>query len=143
LEIKNSHDLVLEQNINIGDALSGYSMYWESHPDGNKYHFKIHDVIKDGDIKFVKNLGLPNNESKKLERGKLYIKFKYIYPNSTLDSDNLKSFIKIKESRHISDKESWIKEKIYDIKEDISKSNHSHNNHHADVEGELPGCAQS
>ena len=143
LEIQHSHDFVLEQNINIGDALTGYSMYWDAHPDGNKYHFKIHDVIKDGDIKFVKNLGLPNDDTKKT-RGKLYIKFKYLYPNSTLDSDSLKSFIKTKESKHITDKDTWIKEKIYDIKEDVNKSTHTNNNNHnGDGEGEIPGCAQS
>ena len=143
LTIKNTHDLVLEQNIHIGEAFTGYSMYWDSHPDGNKYHFKIHDIIKDGDIKFVKNLGLPENNSKKSGRGKLYIKFNYIYPNNLLDSESLKSFIKNKDSKPTSDKESWIKEKVYDIKEDVTKSNNA-NNHNQEMDGELPGgCVQS
>jgi DnaJ family protein A protein 2 len=144
LTIKNSHDFVLEQNINIGEALTGYSMYWDSHPDGNKYYFKIHDVIKDGDVKFIKNLGLPENNGKKSGRGKLYIKFNYIYPSNTLDSESLKTFIKNKDSKPTSDKESWIKEKVYDIKEDIGKSNPTNNNHHGvEMDGDLPSCAQS
>ena len=152
LELKNTHDLVLEHPINIHDGLTGYSMYLDSYPDGNKYHFKIHDVIKDGDIKFVKNLGLPNNDNKKNTRGLLYIKFKYIYPNTILsDSESFKSFMKNKEQKHPIDKESYIKEKIYDIKEDSNRSNsnnnsnnNNNNNNNNNMEGvELPGCAQS
>lgn len=142
LNIKNSHDLIFEHPIHIGDALSGYSMYWDLHPDNNKYHFKIHDVIKDGDIKFIKNLGLPNNDNKKSERGKLYIKFKYLYPENILDHDSLKSFIKTKESKNINDKESWIKEKVYDIKEDVSKSYDQNKNENSEGT-EVPGCTQS
>jgi DnaJ family protein A protein 2 len=143
LEMKNSHDLVLEQPINIGEALSGYSMYWDSHPDGNKYHFKIHDVIKDKDVKFVKNLGLPCNDNNKLTRGKLYIRFNYIYPSSILETDMLKQFIKTKEIKNITDKDSWIKEKIYDIKDDINKSNNNNHNSNVNIEGDLPNCTQS
>ena len=140
-QIKNSHDLVIEQNINICDALSGYTFYFSSHPDEKKYYFKISEVIKDGDIKFVKNLGLPNNDNKKNNRGKLYIKFNYIYPTSVLDSETFKNFIKNKDNKTITDKESYIKEKIYDIKEDTSKSNQ--NEYREREETELPGCAQS
>lgn len=145
-DISNKHDLVFTHNINISDALCGYNMYWDSHPDGNKYLFKINEVIKDNDIKFIKNLGLPN-DNKKGTRGKLYIKFKYIYPSNTLDSDSLKSFIRNKDSKNIDNKDSYIKEKIYDIKEDIKShqnSNQNSNYSQRDNEGqELPGCAQS
>jgi len=39
MEIKNNYDLLMEIPINIHDALTGYSLYFDSHPDGNKYHF--------------------------------------------------------------------------------------------------------
>lgn len=156
MEIKNSHDLLMEHQINIHDALTGYSMYWDEHPDGNKYQFKINDVIKDGDIKFIKNLGLPNNDNKKYNRGKLYIKFKYIYPTTILDSENYKVFTKNREVKNISDKETYLKEKIYDIKEELNKQNNNQNpknpfnhpnnlknNHEHDDNAELPGCSQS
>lgn len=149
-EIKNTHDLFTEYQINISDAFSGYSMYWDMHPDGNKYVFKINEVIKDGDIKFIKNLGLPNNDDKKNSRGKLYIKFKYNYPTSLLDSDSLKHFIKIKDNKNIENKDSYIKEKVHDIKDD-NKHQHTHQNQqfhqqfHPNMseQAELPGCNQS
>jgi DnaJ-class molecular chaperone len=143
--IKNSYDLMMEYPINIYDALTGYSMYWNSHPDENKYHFKFSDVIKDGDVKFIKNLGLPNNDNGVSKRGKLYIKFKYIYPTNTLDSDNYKNFIKSRDNKTITDKETYTKEKVYDIKEEYVKQNNNHNNHNEqnDDEPQLPGCTQS
>ncbi len=148
--IKNSHDLCMEYPIHISDAFMGYSMYWDSHPDGNLYHFKFHDIIKDGDIKFIKNLGLPNNDTKKNSRGKLFITFKYLYPTNILDYETFKTFIKNKESHsNIVNKDSYIKEKVYDIKEETDKNqnqNHNHNHNHNQQhfqEGEMPNCAQS
>ena len=138
MEIKNSHDLYMEYKINICNAITGYSMYWDLHPDGNKYYFKFHDVIKDNDVKFIKNLGLPYNDNNKNSRGKLYIRFKYIYPESILDTDNYKIFIKNIDSKNISDKENYIKEKVYDIKEDHNKHD-KHDKH----ENEEQGCVQS
>lgn len=149
MEIKNSYDLVLEQTINIQDALSGYSMFFDSHPDGNKYHFKFSDVIKDGDIKFIKGLGLPSNNNGSIKRGKLYIKFKYIYPSNVLDSESFKNFMKMKETKVIENKETYIKEKIYDIKDDIPDNNHHRqqrrqtNNDDNEEGAELPNCTPS
>lgn len=141
--LKNSYDLEMEHQIHIHDAFTGYSMYLDSHPDGNKYYFKFHDVvIKDGDIKFIKNLGLPNADNKKNPRGKLYIKFKYIYPTNVLDHDGLKTFMKNKESHNnIVNKDSYIKEKVYDIKEDQEKNKNQ--NYQQFQEAEMPGCTQS
>ena len=143
MEIKNSYDLLMEHQININDALTGYSMYLDSYPDGNKYCFKFNDVIKDGDIKFIKNLGLPMKENGVSKRGKLYIKFKYIYPLTILDNENYKNFIKTKDNKMSHSKDSYIKEKVYDIKDDNNKSNGHHKNHNDDDEAQLPGCAQS
>lgn len=147
-EIKNTHDLMFEYPINIHDALTGYSMYWNAHPNGNKYHFKFHDIIKDGDIKFVKNLGLPIMENGgKNSYGKLYIKFKYIYPQNILDSDAYKTFIKTKDSTHVDDKDLWIKEKIYNLSEDSNKyNNKNQNNRNTNSESfneKGPECVQS
>jgi len=142
MEIKNSYDLVMIYPINIYDAMTGYSMYWEAHPDRNKYNFKFNDIIKDGDIKFIKGLGLPMNNNGTIKRGKLYIKFKYIYPSNILNSDDYKTFIKTKDSKVVENKDTWIKEKVYDIKDDIS-NNHHKQHINGDEEGELPGCTQS
>lgn len=146
MAIKNSYDLIMEYPININDALTGYSMYWDSHPDGIKYNFKFNDVIKDGDIKFIKNIGLPNNDNGMNKRGKLYIKFKYIYPDNILDSDKYKIFIKTKNNIK-DDKDNYIKEKVYDIKDDnrqhYKQHQEKHNRQHNNDEDELPGCTQS
>jgi DnaJ family protein A protein 2 len=143
MTIKNSYDLLMEYNINIHDALTGYSMYWDGHPDGNKYYFKFSDVIKDGDIKFIKNLGLPNNNNGNYKRGKLYIRFKYVYPNNILDSDNYKIFVKMRDTKSINDKDNYLKEKVYDLKDDNSRSNYNNNQEQDENEQQLPGCAQS
>ena len=142
MEIKNNYDLLMEFPINIHDALTGYSMYWDTHPDGNKYLFKFSDVIKDGDIKFIKNLGLPVNDNGHNKRGKLYIKFKYIYPQNILDSDNYKIFIKNKDNKVSGPKDNYIKEKVYDIKDDQTKFNNRQQEQNDD-EQQVPGCAQS
>lgn len=147
MTIKNSYDLLIELPINIHDALTGYSIYWNEHPDGTKYHFKFNEIIKDGDIKFVKNLGLPINDYGSHKRGKLYIKFNYIYPNNVLDIDSYKNFIKIKDTKVIESKDLYVKEKVFDIKDDRNQTNNYHNNSRGNKDdsenGEMPGCAQS
>lgn len=57
LNILNDYDLSYEQKINIGEALTGYTLYLNDFPDGNKYALKINNIIKDNDIKYVKILG--------------------------------------------------------------------------------------
>lgn len=149
MEIKNSYDLVMEYPINIHDAITGYSMYWDSHPDGKKYNLKFSDVIKDGDIKLIKGLGLPVNNNGSIKRGKLYIKFNYIYPSNTLDSDNYKIFIKTKDDKVVENKDNYIKEKVYDIKDERAQTNNHYNqqqyrpNENNNDGNEIPGCAQS
>lgn len=149
MRIKNSYDLLMEYPINILDAMTGYSMYWDAHPDGNKYNFKFDEVIKDGDVKFVKNLGLPVGVNGNKKRGKLYIKFNYIYPPNILDGEAYKTFIKTKDIKNDVEKNTYIKEKIHDIKDDHTdtndhKSSKYKNGNNSDDEGvEVPGCAQS
>lgn len=116
LEVFNNYDLILEHKINIWDALSGYSMYYD-HPDGKHYLFKIDDVIRHGDVKYFKNLGLPYTDDEKTGRGKLFIQFRYIYPDSVLDSEKLKSWFKNKEKQNIPNVSNYKKEKVHSIKE--------------------------
>ena len=116
IEIFNQYDLILEHKINIWDALSGYSMYYE-HPDGKKYLFKFEDVLKHGDVKYVKNVGLCYNENNSSGRGKLFIKFKYIYPDTVMDSEKLKLWLKSKEKPLPLNKSEFRKEKVHSVKE--------------------------
>lgn len=126
MEVFNQYDIILEHKINIWDALSGYSMYY-THPDGKQYLFKMDDVIKHGDVKYVKNLGLPFMEDNNSGRGKLFIKFKYIYPDSIMDSEKLKSWLKNKEKHSSSNNTVYKKEKVYNVKGD-DFDNMRHNN---------------
>lgn len=155
--LKNSYDLLIEYPINIYDAFTGYSMYWDLHPDCNKYHFKFNGVIKDGDVKFIKKLGLPNKDNGTNKRGNLYIKFKYIYPDNILNTNNYETFIKTRDNKNINNinnKGNYIEEKVYDINDDNKSNanyhnhnhnqnqNHNHNQEYID-EPQLQGCTQS
>jgi DnaJ family protein A protein 2 len=124
LHIVNKHDLILEHKIRIADALTGYSMYLDEYPDGKKYLFKTHHVIKDNEVRFVKHLGLPNDDNGK--RGKLYIKFLYSYPENRLDLDQeeLLTFMRPTGFNKSGNPEDYIKEKMHDIKEDESRNRH-------------------
>lgn len=149
-KIIDSHDLLIEHDINIHDAFTGYSMYWDNHPNGNKYNFKNNDVIKDNDIKFIKHLGLPISNKSNCTHGKLYIKFCYSYPKNILDSETFKNFIKTKRT-HVENKDSFVREKIYCIEEDVkNNNNHSHGFHnnesfeqHQHQQGGPPNCTPS
>ena len=116
IEVFNQYDFILEHKINIWDALSGHSMYYD-HPDGKKYLFKFEEVIKHGDIKYVKNLGLCYNENNSSGRGKLFVKFKYIYPDTVMDSEKLKLWLRSKEKSLPANKSDYHKEKTHNIKE--------------------------
>ena len=65
-------------------------MYIGTHPSGKKYSFKLGEIIKDGDVRFGKGLGLPNEDG---HPGKFIIKFNYKYPDTILDHDKLKDFL--------------------------------------------------
>jgi DnaJ-class molecular chaperone len=116
LEVFNNYDLILEYKINIWDALSGYSMYY-NHLDSKRYLFKIDEVIKHGDVKFIKNIGLPYTDNETSGRGKLFIRFKYIYPETILDSEKIKSWFKNNEKQNVMNASSYKKEKVHSIKE--------------------------
>ena len=139
MEIFNNYDIVLEYKINIWDALSGYAMHYE-HPDKNKYLFKIDDVIKHGDVKYVKNIGLPYTENQVNGRGKLFIKFRYIYPESVMDSEKLKMWLKNKEKNTSSHSTNYKKEKIFDVKEsEFEKMRHLNNKQHTNSKNNYNG----
>lgn len=92
-KIKN-YDIIYEMPINIGDAITGENIYFY-HPNGKNYILKINEIIKNDDVKFVKNLGLPNSYG----YGNLVIQFKYIYPSKILTNDEFNEFIKNTENQ--------------------------------------------
>ena len=53
--------------------------------------------------------------------------------------------MKTKDSKVIENKDTWIREKVYDINDDSSNNHHSNQrgNRNGVEDGELPGCTQS
>ena len=104
------YDLVMEHEIHILDALTGYRMYFD-HPSGKKYSFDF-DLIKDGDVKIIKNLGVAGH-------GNLIIKFTYKYPQSKLNIEEYKDWISKKESSKKSNKEKYEPAHVMDSQDNI------------------------
>jgi len=113
-EIVNNYDILLKYKISIYDALTGNDIFID-HIDNGKYYFKNDSVIQDGDMRYVKNLGLPYSENNIDGRGKLIIKFEYEYPSTLLDNETFKIFIKNKDKKKFN-KEEYKKERLYSFK---------------------------
>lgn len=82
------HDIIYNYKINIKEALCSDKLYLK-HPNGKTYLIKNEDVIKEGDIKIIEKIGLPNEYSS----GNLVIKFEYIYPKKQLNYTDFNDFI--------------------------------------------------
>ncbi len=131
-KIVNDYDIVYEHSINIWDALSGHTIYYKNHPNGKKYALKTNQVIKDDDVKVVKNLGLPNDDDGKLTFGKFIIKYNYIYPKESLNSEQLKTFLKQKVNIDGISTSEYVVETLYDPAhfENESRSRNGHGHGH-------------
>lgn len=84
------NDLVVGLDINLVDSLIGFKMEF-THLDGDKIIIESNSVIKQDDIKVIKNKGMPYNSRGEVF-GDLIFKFNIIYPD-IIDS---KHFDKIK-----------------------------------------------
>ena len=92
------YDLLMEHDIHILDAITGYRMYFD-HPSGKKFTFDF-ELIKDKDVKVIKNLGLAG-------KGNLIIKFSYKYPSTKLNIEEYKDWISKKEGSKKINKEKY------------------------------------
>ena len=84
------NDLVVGLDINLVDSLIGFKMEF-THLDGEKIIIESNSVIKQDDIKVIKNKGMPYNSRGEVF-GDLIFKFNVIYPD-IIDSEH---FDKIK-----------------------------------------------
>jgi DnaJ-class molecular chaperone len=132
LKITNDYDLILEHDIHIWDALSGYTLYYGNHPNSNKYVFKLNEVIECDEIKFAKRLGLPSENM----FGKLIIKFNYIFPKTILESEQLKQFLREHADHKSINKNEYIKETLYNIKDDDERHSRSQQQNQDGAPGE-------
>lgn len=134
-KLANNYDLVLEKNITIKEALTGYKMGFK-HLDGKNYIINFDEVIEDGDVKVVFTLGLPNND----EITKLLIKFNIDYPKTIIKCDDeYNRFMHRKNKLKIS-KDSIEKQAI-DI-EDF-KRNEERQQHQQQFQGDGENCVIS
>jgi molecular chaperone DnaJ len=96
-KILNEFDIILTKKVNINEALSGYTLYIDKFLDNKSYKLKINEVIKDNDLFYCENLGVPKGKNK--GRGKFIVLFKYIYPSKILNAENLNEFSTVQELR--------------------------------------------
>ena len=80
------NDLVVGLDINLVDSLVGFKFEF-THLDGSKFLIESNQIIKQDDIKVVKNKGMPYNSRAEVF-GDLIFKFNIIYPNS-IDFSNI------------------------------------------------------
>ena len=136
LKIFNTYDLLLEYPIRIIDALTGFKMYYDGHPNLKKYLFEFKDIIKDNDIRYIAKLGLPHGN----DVGKLIIKFNYIYPKNILVDESYLNFIKINEVKSQNDE--YIKAVPLIYSEETERENERQSRRQQSSE-EGVGCQQS
>ena len=73
------NNLILGLDINFIDSLIGFSFLF-THLDKSNFIISSEDIIKNNDVKVIKNKGMPYNSSSNVF-GDLIIKFNIIYPN--------------------------------------------------------------
>ena len=82
------NNLILGLDINLIDALVGFSFVFK-HLDNSEFIIASNDIIKNNDIKIIKNKGMPFNNHSNIF-GDLIIKFNIIYPdNISLEYHNI------------------------------------------------------
>lgn len=81
---RKDNDLILEQVVNIRDALVG-SVFEYKHLDGKIYTLKTISVISPESIFKVKKLGMTVTNS--IHIGDLYVKFEVLFPNTIIDKN--------------------------------------------------------
>ena len=74
------NNLILGLDINLIDALVGFSFVFK-HLDNSEFIISSNNIIKNDEIKIIKNKGMPFNNHSNIF-GDLIIKFNIIYPNS-------------------------------------------------------------
>ena len=130
---REKNDLLIGLDITLLDSLVGFKFEF-THLDGEKCIIESYEIIKQDDIKVVKNKGMPYNSRNEVF-GDLIFKFNIIYPSQIDD----KHFDKLK---------NILPETMFDKVEEISnkyKLETYNKSNHFDNENEQqngPGCQQ-
>jgi DnaJ-class molecular chaperone len=102
-------NLSMTMEINLAEALCGFSRSI-NHFGKNKLFVTSINIVKDGDIKFIADAGLPyknKNKNKKGKFGKLFVKFKINYPTE-ISHDNKKTLYNILTEESLDDVDNTI-----------------------------------
>lgn len=113
---RKGNDLILEQVVNLRDALVGIEIEYK-HLDGKVYTLKTNNVVSPESIFKVKKLGMPIVNSN--QYGDLYVKFEILFPDKLVDKES--KLDELMNSTNISKPENSVKylEKIHiSMKED-------------------------
>ena len=131
---REKNDLLIGLDITLLDSLVGFKFEF-SHLDGKKFIIESEQIIKQDDIKVVRNKGMPYNSSGEVF-GDLIFKFNIVYPNK-IDS---KMFDKLKNILP----ESMFDDNISTLSENCKLENYSksHNFDEEDTQQQGPGCQQ-
>jgi DnaJ family protein A protein 2 len=79
-------NLLIEVELTLCEGLCGFSKEFK-YLDGTTKYIDHYDIIKDGDLKIIRGLGLPYR-NKPYSKGDLYVKFSLKYPqDSELSND--------------------------------------------------------
>jgi DnaJ family protein A protein 2 len=86
---RNGNDLIIEKDIQLVDALTGFSFNF-THLDGRNIivEIKSGQVVKPGDIREVPNMGMPVY-SRTYEFGSLFVKFNVKFPTKIANDQSL------------------------------------------------------
>ena len=84
----NPANLAIEIELELHEALCGFVKKFK-HLNGEDIYIDHYNIIKDGDLKVIKDKGFPY-KGKKYQNGDLFVKFKIKYPQGMDDNESLK-----------------------------------------------------
>ncbi|QKF93745.1 DnaJ chaperone protein [Fadolivirus algeromassiliense] len=86
----NPANIAIEVELQLHEALCGFVRSFK-YLDGTQMYIDNYDIVKDGDVKIIKNKGLPQKNRTYLS-GDLFVKFKVTYPENIADNTKSKLF---------------------------------------------------
>jgi DnaJ-class molecular chaperone len=134
---RRGYDIYIKEDIYLYDSLVGLKKEIDF-IDNSKIYIKSNKIIKDNDVKIIKNYGMKKNKS---ENGNLIIEFNIIYPESLLNESLLKQ-LNMKSHNIIDIKNNILELELEDYESKIQKINNEffenininqnifNNNHH-------------
>jgi len=143
---RDGKNLIVEVELKLYQSLIGFDKIIK-HLDGRELHLSYRNIIKEGDVKKIRNEGMVDLSDK--SKGDLHLIFTINYPDLTKLSKNESNLLKVllakmnedeldKETKIISNKEKYIETELLDYAlEHLNGENNNENEH----EGE-PQCVQ-